>query len=100
MDQIQIRYWVHEFAKDGRAPHAESGRSRRVPVPIVAKAADRLYGFRDSMANALLGGLTHGLSPVRAIESCSGVTRHRPAHLRLLLAASGSLGNAQPKIRS
>ncbi|MGI8757580.1 MAG: acyl-CoA dehydrogenase family protein, partial [Acidimicrobiales bacterium] len=67
-DQVQLRDWVHEFAKDVIRPAAEEWDEREeFPWPVVQEAAKiGLYGV-DFVANAMLGDPT-GLTLPLAIE--------------------------------
>ena len=67
-DQVQLRDWIHEFAKDVIRPAAEEWDEREeFPWPVVQEAAKiGLYGF-DFMANATMNDPT-GLTLPLAIE--------------------------------
>ncbi|HEY4376968.1 MAG TPA: acyl-CoA dehydrogenase family protein, partial [Acidimicrobiales bacterium] len=93
-DQIQIRDWVHEFAKDVVRPNAEEWDEREeFPWPIVEEAAKiGLYGF-DFMANALLGDPSGLILPLAIEELFWGDAGIGLAIFGSGLAAAGISGN-------
>ncbi len=97
-DQIQIRDWVHEFAKDVVRPVAEEWDEREeFPWPVVQEAAKvGLYGF-DFMAQAMMGDPTGLTMPVAMEELFWGDAGIGLAIFGSGLAAAGIAGNGTPE---
>jgi acyl-CoA dehydrogenase len=83
-DQVQLRDWIHTFAKDVVRPAAEEWDEREeFPWPIVEEAAKiGLYGF-DFMAQAMMGDPTGLTMPIAHRGAVLGRRRHRPVDHRL-----------------
>jgi len=97
-DQIQIRDWVHEFARDVVRPVAEEWDEREeFPWPVVQEAAKvGLYGF-DFMAQAMMGDPTGLTMPVAMEELFWGDAGIGLAIFGSGLAAAGIAGNGTPE---
>ncbi|MBX3313143.1 MAG: acyl-CoA dehydrogenase family protein [Actinobacteria bacterium] len=97
-DQIQLRDWVHEFAKDVIRPAAEEWDEREeFPWPIVEEAAKiGLYGM-DFMANAMLADATGLTLPVAIEEMFWGDAGIGLSIMGSGLAAAGIAGNGTPE---
>ncbi|MEN9803732.1 MAG: hypothetical protein RIS41_579, partial [Actinomycetota bacterium] len=96
-DQIQLKDWVHEFAKNVMRPAAEEWDDREeFPWPVVQEAAKiGLYGY-EFMINALSdnSGLT---LPVAIEEIFWGDAGLGMAIMGSGLAAAGISGNGTPE---
>ncbi|MCU1454689.1 MAG: fadE [Acidimicrobiales bacterium] len=97
-DQIQIRDWVHEFAKDVVRPNAEEWDEREeFPWPIVEEAAKiGLYSI-DFMSNAIMNDSTGLTLPIALEELFWGDAGIGLAIFGSGLAAAGIMGNATPE---
>ncbi|MCU1351167.1 MAG: fadE, partial [Acidimicrobiales bacterium] len=97
-DQIQIRDWVHEFAKDVVRPNAEEWDEREeFPWPIVEQAAKiGLYSI-DFMSNAIMNDDTGLTLPIALEELFWGDAGIGLAIFGSGLAAAGIMGNATPE---
>lgn len=97
-EQVQLRDWVHEFAKDVIRPAAEEWDEREeFPWPIVEEAAKiGLYGF-DFMANAMLGDATGLTLPLAIEELFWGDAGIGLSIMGTGLAAAGIAGNGTPE---
>ena len=97
-DQIQLRDWVHDFAKNVVRPAAEEWDEREeFPWPIVEEAAKiGLYGF-DFVANAMMGDPTGLTLPVAIEELFWGDAGIGLAIMGSGLAAAGIAGNGTPE---
>ncbi len=96
-DQLQIKDWIHEFAKDVMRPAAQEWDDREeFPWPIVQEAANiGLYGV-DFLMNAMSdpSGLT---LPVAIEEIFWGDAGLGMAIMGSGLAAAGITGNGTPE---
>jgi alkylation response protein AidB-like acyl-CoA dehydrogenase len=97
-DQIQLKDWVHDFAKNVVRPAAEEWDEREeFPWPIVEEAAKiGLYGF-DFMAQAMLGDPTGLTMPVAIEELFWGDAGIGLSIMGSGLAAAGIAGNGTPE---
>jgi acyl-CoA dehydrogenase len=97
-DQVQLRDWVHEFAKDVIRPAAEEWDEREeFPWPIVEEAAKiGLYGM-DFMANAMLADPSGLTLPVAIEEMFWGDAGIGLSIMGSGLAAAGIAGNGTPE---
>ncbi|MCU1499015.1 MAG: fadE [Acidimicrobiales bacterium] len=97
-DQIQLKDWVHDFAKNVVRPAAEEWDEREeFPWPIVEEAAKiGLYGF-DFMANAMMGDPTGLTLPIAIEELFWGDAGIGLAIMGSGLAAAGIAGNGTPE---
>ena len=96
-DQLQIKDWIHEFAKDVMRPAAQEWDDREeFPWPVVQEAAKiGLYGI-DFMMNAM--GDPSGLTlPVAIEEIFWGDAGLGMAIMGSGLAAAGITGNGTPE---
>ena len=96
-DQLQIKDWIHEFAKDVMRPAAQEWDDREeFPWPIVQEAAKiGLYGI-EFMMNAM--GDASGLTlPVAIEEIFWGDAGLGMAIMGSGLAAAGITGNGTPE---
>jgi len=96
-DQLQLKDWVHQFAKDVMRLNAEEWDDREeFPWPIVQEAAKiGLYGI-DFMMNAM--GDPSGLTlPVAIEELFWGDAGLGMAIMGSGLAAAGISGNGTPE---
>ena len=93
-DQIQIKDWVHQFAKNVVRPAAEEWDEREeFPWPIVEEAAKiGLYSF-DFMANAMVGDPTGLTMPIAIEELFWGDAGIGLSIMGSGLAAAGIAGN-------
>jgi alkylation response protein AidB-like acyl-CoA dehydrogenase len=96
-DQVQLKDWVHTFAKDVIRPAAEEWDEREeFPWPIVEEAAKiGLYGF-DFMAQAMMGDPTGLTLPVAIEELFWGDAGIGLSLMGSGLAAAGIAGNGTP----
>ncbi len=97
-DQLQIKSWVYEFAKDVVRPAAEEWDEREeFPWPIVEEAAKiGLYSF-DFFANAMLSDPTGLTLPVTLEELFWGDAGIGLAIFGSGLAAAGIAGQGTPE---
>ena len=97
-DQIQLRDWIHGFAKDVIRPAAEEwDEKEEFPWPIVEEAAKiGLYSF-DFMANAMIGDATGLSMPIAIEEMFWGDAGIGLAIMGSGLAAAGIAGNGTPE---
>ena len=97
-DQIQLKDWVHDFAKNVVRPAAEEWDEREeFPWPVVQEAAKiGLYGF-DFMANAMVGDPTGLTMPVAIEELFWGDAGIGLSIFGSGLAAAGIAGNGTPE---
>jgi len=96
-DQLQIKDWIHEFAKDVMRPAAQEWDDREeFPWPVVQEAAKiGLYGI-EFMMNAM--GDSSGLTlPVAIEEIFWGDAGLGMAIMGSGLAAAGITGNGTPE---
>ncbi|QXC60829.1 acyl-CoA dehydrogenase family protein [Aquihabitans sp. G128] len=97
-DQIQLKDWVHDFAKNVVRPAAEEWDEREeFPWPIVEEAAKiGLYGF-DFMAQAMMGDPTGLTMPIAIEELFWGDAGIGLSIMGSGLAAAGIAGNGTPE---
>ncbi|MFP5320982.1 MAG: acyl-CoA dehydrogenase family protein, partial [Acidimicrobiia bacterium] len=97
-DQIQIRDWVHEFAKDVVRPAGQEWDDREeFPWPIVQEAAKiGLYSF-DFFANMSMADPTGLTMPVTLEELFWGDAGIALSIFGSGLAAAGIAGNGTPE---
>ncbi|MEO6989398.1 MAG: acyl-CoA dehydrogenase family protein [Aquihabitans sp.] len=97
-DQIQLKDWVHEFAKNVVRPAAEEWDEREeFPWPIVEEAAKiGLYGF-DFMANAMVGDSSGLTMPIAIEELFWGDSGIGLSIMGSGLAAAGIAGIGTPE---
>ena len=97
-DQIQLKDWVHEFAKNVVRPAAHEWDEREeFPWPIVEEAAKiGLYSF-DFMAQAMLGDPTGLTMPIAIEELFWGDAGIGLSIMGSGLAAAGIAGNGTPE---
>ena len=97
-DQVQIKDWVHDFAKNVVRPAAEEWDEREeFPWPIVQEAANiGLYGM-DFIANTMLGDPSGLTLPVAIEELFWGDAGIGLSIMGSGLAAAGIAGNGTPE---
>src|SRR5690606_5177310 len=97
-DQIQIRDWIHEFARDVVRPAGQEWDDREeFPWPIVEEAAKiGLYGF-DFFANMSMADQTGLMMPIALEELFWGDAGIALAIFGSGLAAAGIAGNGTPE---
>ncbi|MFP5327005.1 MAG: acyl-CoA dehydrogenase family protein, partial [Acidimicrobiia bacterium] len=97
-DQVAIRDWVHEFARDVVRPAGEEWDEREeTPWPIIEEAAKiGLYGM-DFMANAMMGDATGLTLPVAMEELFWGDAGIGLSIFGSGLAAAGIAGQGTPE---
>ena len=97
-DQLQIKDWIHEFAKDVLRPAGQEWDDREeFPWPIVQEAAKiGLYGF-DFFANMSMADPTGLMMPISLEELFWGDAGIALAIFGSGLAAAGIAGNGTPE---
>ena len=97
-DQIQIRDWIHEFAKDVLRPAGQEWDDKEeFPWPIVQEAAKiGLYGF-DFFANMSMADPTGLTMPIALEELFWGDAGIALSIFGSGLAAAGIAGNGTPE---
>ncbi len=97
-DQLELKDWIHGFAKDVMRPAAaEWDRREETPWPIIEEAAKiGLYGW-EFMANAMMGDETGLTMPVAVEEMFWGDAGIGMAILGTGLAAAGIAASGTPE---